>query len=148
MAVGLWEKVSHAEKLLFQKKQPKRVLIHLTWRLQAMLVLCWCVDLVTELPSLDADVDSIDFESIIDQLPVFDDLGDFLENLHYRAKEEIFIENIINEIATGYFRDNFLGKKTDDSTINDGVSFERHQALNWVRKFGGISEWDETLTST
>lgn len=82
------------------------------------------------------------------KLPIGKDPQLFLNTLTYRDKEEIFIENITNEMITWYLRDRMLSGREEELKINPAVSFERHFALNWVRKFSEISEWDETDTST
>lgn len=147
----LWERVSDNEKILFKKKQTKRVLAMLSWRIEAVVVLCWCVGLLEELPPLNSELPEDELEELNSKLPIGKDVKEveaFLRNLKYRDKEEIFLENIVNEMATSHFRDGMLGVRENESDIDTNISFERHQALNWVRKFSGISEWDDTDTST
>jgi len=71
-----------------------------------------------------------------------------LKDLTFRTLGEIFDENILNELAITYFRDLYFNGNQDETQINRMVNFERHRTLNWVRKFQGIEEWDDTDTST
>ena len=89
-----------------------------------------------------------DFEEFIDKFPIDEDPAVFIEGLNYRDKEEIFIENVVNELVTSHLRDLMLNGNETKPSFNATASFERHRALNWVRKFSGISDWDETDTST
>ncbi|MEB2778370.1 DUF4272 domain-containing protein [Algoriphagus sp. D3-2-R+10] len=83
-----------------------------------------------------------------------DSLSLFLTNLEFRDFDEIYEENLVNEMATTYFRDLMFNGKKDETKINRYTSFERHQVLNWLRTFyDSESEtvgelWDEIDTST
>jgi hypothetical protein len=74
--------------------------------------------------------------------------------LEYRSLDEIYEENLLNELATSYFRDLLFNGKEDATTINRAISFERHKTLNWLRTFyEGDDEvtgelWDDVDTST
>lgn len=86
------------------------------------------------------------FFSIIPELGA--DTKQFLKDLSFRPLGEIFDENILIEMATTYFRDLYFNGNQDETQINRMVNFERHQTLNWVRKFQEIEAWDDTDTST
>jgi hypothetical protein len=144
----LWGTVSEHEKNLLAGEKTQDILIDMSWGIEAALVLGWAVNLVKELPDLDAQFSQTEFEAFIDTFPINEDPAKFLEALTYRDKEEIFIENIINEMITGHLRDLMLRGEESKPALNVIASFERHKALNWVRKFSDISEWDETDTST
>jgi len=75
-------------------------------------------------------------------------LGSYLDDLILRNKGEIFEENVFNELTTTYFRDLLFNGKVDRSDVDRYVSFERHMALNWVRRFSDVVDWDDTDTST
>ncbi len=82
-------------------------------------------------------------------LPVLaEPLGNFTDNQAYRPIEEIFDENLFNELVTGHFRDLSLGLHSYEGPINPAVSYERHRVLNWLRRFSGGENWDETPTDT
>ena len=80
--------------------------------------------------------------------PINQNPDDFLTSISYRNKDDIFIENIINEMITWHLRDKMFAGKREKLKIDSAVSFERHYALNWVRRFSGTDNWDETDTST
>lgn len=145
---SLWSRVSENEKELFTQDVSKKTLIDFSWHIEACIVLCWAVNLLENLPDLDSKLSEADLNTLLAKLPIDQNPEFFLNSLIYRNKEEIFIENIINEMMTSYLRDMWLSDKKESLKINSGISFERHYALNWLRKFDGISEWDETDTST
>lgn len=146
----LWDKVSKKEKdLLNTKTLNEDALIELSWRMEAAIVLAWALNILDKINSIDIDVTDETMEDFVKNMP---ELGnptkDFLSELKFRGLEEIYEENLLNELATTYFRDLMFNGKSDETKINRMISFERHYALNWLRKFSGIEEWDETDTST
>jgi hypothetical protein len=145
---NLWDSVSEQEKILLSGEKTKDILIDMSWWIEGAVVLGWAVNLVKELPGLETELSPSGFSEFIDKFPIDEDPAAFLETLTYRDKEEIFIENIVNEMITGHLRDLMLKGAKTKSTLNVMTSFERHKALNWVRKFSNLSEWDETDTST
>ena len=78
----------------------------------------------------------------------------FLSEVEYRSFDEIYEENLLNEMATSYFRDLIFNGKKDETKINRNTSFERHEALNWLRTSYDDHEeitgelWDNVDTST
>jgi len=78
----------------------------------------------------------------------------FLTQLEYRDFNEIYEENLLNELVTTYFRDLMFSNMNDETKINRFTSFERHQVLNWLRTYYvGNTEatgelWDEVDTAT
>ncbi|MDB4923510.1 DUF4272 domain-containing protein [Mucilaginibacter sp.] len=144
----LWDKVSEHEKKLFEGEISQRTLIDFSWRVEAGIVLSWVVNLIEDLPGLDSQMSDDDLDELMAKLPINENPDFFLSTLVFRDKEEIFIENITNEMITSYLRNLMLSDKKEPLSINPTISFERHYALNWVRKFDEISEWDETDTST
>lgn len=78
----------------------------------------------------------------------------FLSQLKYRNFEEVYEENLLNELITSYFRDLMFNGNNDLTRINRSVSFERHKVLNWLRTYfeeeAEVSGelWDNTDTST
>ncbi len=53
---GLWDKVSEREKKLFAEELPERSLMDFSWHLEAVIVLCWAVNLLEELPDLNKEI--------------------------------------------------------------------------------------------
>ncbi|MDP2386614.1 MAG: DUF4272 domain-containing protein [Bacteroidota bacterium] len=146
----LWDKVSEKEKEFFTDQQPtEETRIALSWRLESALVLGWALDLIDNIHSIDNEGTDDEINTFMNYVPELgESTKEFLSNVSYRSLEEIYEENLLNEMATTYFRDLLFNGKEDETQINRAVSFERHYSLNWVRKFSGISEWDETDTST
>jgi hypothetical protein len=145
---GLWDKVSEREKKLFEEEVSQRELTDFSWRIEACIVLSWAVNLIENLPDLDSQMTDDELDELMIKLPINENPNFFLSTLTFRNKEEIFIENIINEMITGYLRDLMYFNKKEPQVISPAISFERHYALNWLRRFSEISEWDETDTST
>ncbi|MES2267611.1 MAG: DUF4272 domain-containing protein [Bacteroidota bacterium] len=145
---NLWDSVSEHEKTLIFGEKTKEVLINMSWGIEAVFVLAWALNLAEEIPNLNSDFREADFEGFINKFPIDEDPAVFLEGLNYRDKEEIFVENIVNELVTSHLRDLMLNGNETKPNFNATASFERHRVLNWVRKFSGISDWDETDTST
>jgi hypothetical protein len=144
----LWDKVSEYEKRLFEGEVSQTILINFSWRIEAVIVLSWVVNLIKDLPALDSQISDNDLDELMAKLPIDENPDSFLSTLTFRNKEEIFIENIINEMITSYLRNLMFSDKKAQLAINSAISFERHYALNWVRKFSEISDWDDTDTST
>jgi hypothetical protein len=125
------------------------MLARLSWSVEAALVLGWTVNLVGSLPDLDRSSTDEEMDAFFSAIPELgDELSEFLSQLSYRDPGQIYEENLLNELVTSYFRDLLFSGGEDGTNINRAVSFERHRALNWVRQFSGIRDWDDTDTST
>jgi len=144
----LWDSVSPRERELFAGNTNERALMNFSWQIEAFIVLCWAVNLLDDIPDLSTSLTDQELVGLRKQLPINHDPTEFLANISYRNKEEIFIENIINELVTSNLRDMMLSGKKKKLKLDASISLERHRALNWLRQFSGISEWDETDTST
>jgi hypothetical protein len=152
----IWDKVSPNEKDFLTDSNPdENTLMNLSWRIESALTLGWCLKKVKSLPRLDNDNNETVIEEFQQNVPeIGDSLMLFLTELEYRDFNEIYEENLLNELATTYFRDLMFNGKKDETKINRFTSFERHQVLNWLRtSYEDESEingelWDETDTST
>ncbi|HVU98443.1 MAG TPA: DUF4272 domain-containing protein [Puia sp.] len=146
----LWEHVSETERAFLAGGEPEqRQLARLSWGLEGALTLGWALGLIQHLPdptrtATDEELDA--FFAVIPELG--DETEAFLSRLSYRNFGEIFEENLVNELATGYFRDLHFNGQQDQTHINRAVSFERHKTLNWLTKFSGIADRDDTDMST
>lgn len=155
---GLWDRVSPKEKEFFTDPLPeKETLRELSWRIEAALTLGWCLNKVKVLPRLDETSNKINGQAMREFQENVPALGEplmsFLSNLEYRSLDEIYEENLVNEMATTYFRDLMFSRKDDQTKINRAVSLERHRVLNWLRTHyedGNFSGelWDDVDTST
>jgi hypothetical protein len=147
---NLWESVSEKEKSFLDNPSPgQRELQDMSWGLEGALTLGWALNLFDGLHEINTDEADEEMKAFLQATPALGDrTKEFLENLAYRSLVEIYEENLVNELATAYFRDLFVLGGEDETTINRMASYERHKTLNWVRQFSGIKDWDKTDTST
>lgn len=149
-AEGLWEHVSAEEQAFLSDPTPEaRQLSALSWQIEGVFLLGWVLNLIPTLPEATRPATEEELELVLDQLPAFGDRTDaFLQHVRLRPAEEIFEENLFHEQVTTYFRDLLFNGQPDETVLQRVVSFERHRTLNWVRQFAGLSDWDDTDTST
>lgn len=147
---NLWEKVSEKERaFLVGKKPEQRDLMNLSWGLEGALTLGWTLNLTDTLHEIDRDETNEEMKAFVAAIPaMYGKTQPFLAKLAYRSLEQVYEENLVNELATTYFRDLFIELGEDETAINRMVSYERHKTLNWVRQFGAEGDWDEVDTST
>jgi hypothetical protein len=148
---NLWGKVSKCEKAFLSDSKPKRkVLMNLSWGLEGALTLGWTLSLTECLHEIDRDETDEEMEAFVASIPKLGgETAEFLSKLAFRNLEQVYEENLVNELVTAYFRDLFLQGGKDETSINRMVSYERHKTLNWVRQqFSGSGDWDEVDTST
>ncbi|MCH2046025.1 MAG: DUF4272 domain-containing protein [Saprospiraceae bacterium] len=146
----LWEVCTETEQsflnAIFPSQQQQ---IMFSWAIEAAMVLSWTINKIDQLPQIIEEFSESNYLAFLDSMPkIGDSTSPYINSATYRDYEAIFKENIVNELATTYFRDLLFSGAPDTTNINRGVSFERHKALNWVRQFSGIKEWDHTDTST
>jgi hypothetical protein len=147
---GLWSYVSRKEAAYFEHIYTREdLLLELSWKIESAYILAWSVKLVKD-PSFPSDeTNQEQMDDFVNHLPALGDhLNDFLHSLSFRDTAEIFDENIFYELTTTYFRDLLFSGRKDQTDINKPASFERHLALNWLRRFKGVKDWDHTDTST
>lgn len=155
----LWDAASPGEQdFLTELIQSEKDRIEFSWSIEAALTLAWCLEKITFLPKLDEGENEEVFEEFFQNVPnPGESTGLFLTDLQYRDMAEVYEENLLNEIATTYFRDLLFNGKSDGTKIDRGVSFQRHKVLNWLRKSHPVYEnsgsnigesWDDTDTST
>ncbi len=146
----IWEYVSQKERRLFEGKvTDEPSLMNFSWQMESAYVLAWSLGLVKDISENCEPMNDKEFKDLSENVPpIGGDLGEFLSNLNYIDKIKIIDENLFNELVTTYLRDIYFSGKSSTSHINPTVSFERHKSLNWLRRFSGIEEWDETDTST
>jgi len=148
--IGLWKETSPKEKALFEGRvKVEKELAAFSWQIEAAYILAWALGLVKEQPSPEEQMTEEQMETFVKNLPPLgSNLDSFYTGLQYIDRSEIHLENLFHELATAYFRDLLFNGNEDTTNIDRMASFERHKALNWLRSFGGMTEWDETDTST
>jgi hypothetical protein len=146
----LWDKVSKKEKTFLSKRKPNQEeLMDLSWGFEGALTLGWALNLTESLHEIDRDETDEEIKAFVAAIPELGEkINAFLSKLSYRNLEQVYEENLVNELTTSYFRDLFIHGGEDGTSINRMASYERHRTLNWVRQFSGIKDWDETDTST
>jgi hypothetical protein len=146
----LWDKASGKEILFLTKEDADEdELLEQSWRVEAAIVLAWALNLLDTLPPITSpatDEETRTFQNCVPDPGT--DTHFFLNQLRFRDLSEIYEENLLNELATTYFRDLMSNGLRDETSIHRIVSFQRHLTLNWLRKFMGQEDWDETDTST
>ncbi|MEX6690664.1 DUF4272 domain-containing protein [Danxiaibacter flavus] len=147
---NIWQHIGYKEaEYLEGAEANQEQLNEFSWQLEAAYILAWSLNLVKELPSPSSSATDMQLEDFFGNVaPLGGSIQDFLNNLSYRNPEEIFEENIFYELTTSYFRDLLFNGKEDTTDIDRTAAFERHKALNWLRRFMDIKEWEETDTST
>ncbi|MBW8683601.1 DUF4272 domain-containing protein [Chitinophaga rhizophila] len=148
---NIWGHVSRKEGdyLLGNMMVNDDAFMELSWRIESAYMLAWTLGLVQESPMPGHEVTEEQIRDLITHTPALGDhLEEFLSKLHFRSMEEIYDENIFYELTTAHYRDALFrgGKSTAD--IHIPASFERHFALNWLRRFMNKHDWDATDTST
>src|SRR6185503_19415641 len=124
-AESLWGKVSEKEQKIFSQDMSEKDLENFYWNIEAAIVLCWTVSLISTLPTLDKEFTDTDLQDLAAKLPIYKNTEFFLNSLQFRDREDILMENIINEMITGYLRDRWLSRKKEKLSINPSISFER-----------------------
>ncbi|EHQ27627.1 DUF4272 domain-containing protein [Mucilaginibacter paludis] len=147
---NIWDYVSPKERTFLENGSfDQRVLSDVSWKIEAAYVLAWALGLITDLSESCQPMSDDQYDQFETKVPrVGDELAVFLASLQYISKSNIIDENLFNELATTYFRDIYYSQMKSTSNIDKKVSFERHVALNWVRRFMDIADWDDTDTST
>jgi hypothetical protein len=143
----LWEHVSPKEKaFLLDLKPEEQTNIEMSWKFESSFALAWCLKITDSLHATNAQAADDEVNNFLDSIPaVGDSSGEFLEKLELRSFEEIYEENLLNEMVTAWLRDAMIMGRQNTTEIDANISFERHHVLNWLRS---DFDWDEVDTST
>lgn len=136
--VGLWEHTSAKEKeLLFGKVKDERHLMDFSWGAVGSLILAWALDLIPgELVMTEVTCSPEQLDAFKRNVPLRGmEVDGFLNEVRLRDLEEILDENIFNELVTSYLRDHLGDPAVHLIDLDINVSFKRHEALNWLRRF-------------
>jgi hypothetical protein len=147
---GLSEHASENEIAFLHNLQstPKEI-VQMSWRSEAAYTLARCLQLIDTLPPIDRAPTDDEIEKFHDGVPAIgSQVSSFLDNLELRSVEEIFDENIVNELVTSYLRDLMITGQPNLSNVVEDIPMERHYVLNWLRKFDDNDDWDFVDTST
>jgi hypothetical protein len=127
---------------VFNPEPPEEDLIQFSWRSEAARVLFWALGFIDAL-GLPSEQSSSD---VLVDLLEDNTLVGLIENARTRSKHEILDEADLIYIAHWAVRhgQQTLGLGT---SLDPGVTFERHHALNWLIHYED-QEWDEITTDT
>lgn len=149
--INLWEDVSQNEKELFEGSlidDPDR-LSKFSWRIEAAYMLAWALGIVKEKPSPTGELSHEQVDNFMNAVPrLLKDPTVFLNGLILIDKTNIYLENLFNELGTAHLRDLYFSGKENITQLHSTALLERHRVLNWLRRFSGITDWDDTDTST
>lgn len=146
----IWSHVSDKEAAyLCNNTVTEDVIMELSWRIESAYILAWTLGLVAEKPVPGQETSAEQISELVTRLPALGDkLDGFLNSLYFRSTEEIYDENIFYEMTTTHYRDTLFSGFKSRADVHVPASFERHLALNWLRRFMNIQDWDATDTST
>lgn len=142
---GLWDKVSPAEKELFQKeKLTSQEEINISWRTEAVWLLLWAINKVEELALPAQEIAPAD---ILERLPEFlTDPSDFISEAMVRPISAILdISDLVYRLHWATKSAN-LNSEPMPAGLNLGIIMERHYAINWLTYYA--DEWDEVTLDT
>ena len=147
---ALWESMTKTEQdflnTLFPKQETRT---NYSWSIEAAIVLNWAINNSERLSQIIEAFSLANTTSTLTSIPsIGSSTQAYISNASYRPLSEIFEENILNELVTSYFRDIYFSQEPDFTQINSALSFERHKALNWLRQFNDIKEWEYVATDT
>ena len=97
---NIWDKVSNSEKEFFYEKTPeKEKIIDISWAIEAALTLAWVLNVMDTLPEIDRESTDNEIGNFLSRIPQPGvNTKEFLQNLSYRSLEEIYEENLVNEL--------------------------------------------------
>ena len=147
---NIWSHVSEKEvAYLNSRTTGEDEIVDLSWKIEAAYILAWALGLVDDKPMPGEEATEAQINNMIQQLPALgDQLESFLSQLTFRDTTEIYDENIFYELPTSHFRDTLFSGGKSRADVHVPASFERHLALNWLRRFMSVQDWDDTDTST
>ncbi len=142
---GIWKDVSPEERYFFQLKKPtKKQIINASWRVEALQMLLWALQLVS---SIEVGKSRADFSALKELLPFLTSTFEFINNSELRPDNEIVeMQDRIYQ-AHWSVRDAEVNGKSVSQDIDPGIVVERHYALNWLMGYLGQA-WDDVTTDT
>ena len=148
-AEQLWEKVSPKEKQFLLNNTPsEREVKNASWRSEALLTLLWSLGRVSEMPS---PVQTESFAEMLEMVPGPDEgTAKFLSTARVRPLDEIISAYEVVYDQHWRARHTQMNGTEPLTGLERGVVYERHYALNWLRRYGIFEEqeWDEITTDT
>ena len=142
---ALWKDVSPKERSFLQaKKRGRKQLINASWRVEALHLLLWALQLV---PSIDDSKTRVDPSFARKFLPFLGSTSGFIANSELRPQDAIL--DAKEKVYQDHWsvRDAEINRKALPQGIDPEVVLERHYAINWLMGYCGQA-WDEITTDT
>ncbi|MFT4255276.1 MAG: DUF4272 domain-containing protein [Caulobacter sp.] len=144
---GLSAELSPSEDRFLATSAPSRQqIIDSGWLSERLVVLCWALCEVGELPPSDQQFDPAVFQ---DLLPPFADVdpASFIANAKLRSDEALITK--ADELLDHHWeaRNAALTGAAPAIPVDIEIVQERHHAINWVTGYDGVP-WDEVTTDT
>jgi len=136
----LWDSVSVEEKELFavDKLLPHQI-ITITWRVEDIWLLLWCINKVDPLA---LPTKPCDMNVILDLLPdFFAPVDEFVHTATIRSTSDILDMTDLSYRMHWAVGDAELKKKRMPANLDPGIVYERHYAINWVTYYE--DDWDD-----
>lgn len=135
--------LSDNERAFIHSKQPEQKdVINKSWRYEALLALQWAIEWQSQLPFADTVCDSSD---LVNQAMNYNQQPN--QSVNLRPVSEILdaldLHYRLHWLTREYGRED----KALPASINGGVIYERHYALNWLTNFEN-ADWDDVDTPT
>lgn len=143
---GLWDKVTPKEKdFLLDPTDEKK--LHETWKCECIWTLLWALNVVKDLgfPDSLCDLNQIGFDDY-PAAGLKDPSGFINKDFQLRSVKEIM------DTLDLYYRMDWACVESrinneEMETLNSGVVYERHYALNWLTNYLD-QEWDDITCDT
>lgn len=141
----LWNKVSPAEKELFQKEElTRQETANISWRSEGVLLLLWTINKVDK---LELPIEQVEIPEIVSRLPEFlTDPSEFIKSSIIRPTTEILDQSDLIYRLHWATRNANLNNQPMPANLDLSIIMERHYAINWVTFYA--DEWDEISTDT
>jgi hypothetical protein len=144
---GLRSDLSPSEERFIATPSPSdQETIDAGWLSERLIVLCWALSKLGELPNPDEQCDTGFFHEI---LPPFADVdtSSFIAGAKLRPDGDLIAK--ADEILRQHWeaRNAKLTGELPPIPVNIGIVQERHHAINWVIGYDGLL-WDEVTTDT
>lgn len=141
----LWNKVSPAEKELFQKEElTRQETANISWRSEGVLLLLWTINKVDK---LELPIEQVEIPEIVSRLPEFlTDPSEFIKSSIIRPTTEILDQSDLIYRLHWATRSANLNNQPMPANLDLSIIMERHYAINWVTFYA--DEWDEISTDT
>lgn len=124
----------------------KQQQMNASWRSEALLVLLWALNAIEQMPALNEQCSTRDFQQI---LPPFADISveQFINGAMRRSDEELI--DCADALLACHWeaRNARLHGRPVPAHCDLDIIQERHHAINWVIGYDGLP-WDEVTTDT